>query len=154
MTSLAVDAGGFPVLQGPRKPPPAPDDLELARRRDAVREAAREFESLSSQDLLERLKGTTTRDLTPAEISQFGADVHQQVLDDLVDVIDQNTRGVLRRRRTVRVAAPKGYRVMTIKGLSADELVNVRDRLAARGWSHVDLDRSLPISEPPPGLSG
>lgn len=153
MTSLAVDSSGYPVLRGPRRPAPAPDDLELARRRDAVREAAREFEPLSGQDLLERLKGTTTRDLTPAEISSFGADVHRQVLDDLVDVVDQGTRGVKRERRTVRVKAPRGYRVTTIKRLSVDELQDVRSRLSARGWSQGDLDRVLPVAlEPQVGV--
>jgi len=155
--SIALDERGNPVLLSSGSstkdvPPrsttvvetepvtiPPGDLLELARRRDAVRDAAREFEELSEQDLRERLRHATTRPLTPAEVSQFRGDVRAQVLDDLVDALDQNRRGRLRVRRTVRVVAPRGYLAKMKKGLSEVERDEVEDRLRARGWSDQDV---------------
>jgi hypothetical protein len=128
----------------PKKPTTVVEPLELARRRDAVREAAREFEDLSDQDVRERLAGKTKRELTVDEVAQFRSEVRTQVLDDLVDMLDQSTRGRLRSRRTVRVVAPKGYRVKLIRGLSADEQDEVEDRLKARGWTDQDVLSVLP----------
>jgi hypothetical protein len=154
--TFAFDEHGYPVLLSDRKftvePPfdddflvdPVADSLELARRRDAVREAAREFEDLSDQDVRERLVGRTKRELTADEVAQFRSEVRAQVLDDLVDVLDQSTRGRLRSRRTVRVVAPKGYRVKIVRGLSADEQDEVDDRLKARGWTEQDVLSVLP----------
>lgn len=136
----AIDGSGFPVIGRVVPRVVIPTAIEVARRSDAVREAAREFEDLSDQDVKERLKGTTSRQLSPAEISGFRDDVRRQVLDDLIDVLDQGHRGVLRRRRTVRLSAPRGYRVKATNGLSADELAEVRERLSARGWSMMELD--------------
>lgn len=121
------------------------DSPELARRRDAVREAAREFEDLSEQDLRERLRGVTSRELSADEVALFRSDVRSQVLDDLVDVLDQDHRGRLRSRRTVRVVAPRGYRVRTIRGLSEGEQADVENRLKARGWSEQDVRTTFPV---------
>lgn len=147
---LAIDTSGYPVMLSVpiRTGEPATtveatrpivDALELARRGDAVREAAREFEDLSEQDLRERLRGATSRPLDVTEIAQFRDDVRAQVLSDVIDVLDQNRRGKLRSRRTVRVVAPKGYTRKAISGLSAQEQSDVEDRLRARGWTDQDV---------------
>lgn len=149
--SWAIDENGYPVLLSDQEVlveneilvPISSKTLELARRRDAVRDAAREFEDLSDQDIQERLRGKTTKELAPAKVAAFRADVRQQVLDDLVDVLDNATRGRLRSRRMVRVVAPKGYRRKVIRGLSDDEREQVRERLLARGWSEVDARQVL-----------
>lgn len=150
MTRIELDEAGYPVLLedvqviGSKVGSPSPDAsslgslLELARRRDAVREAAREFEDLSDQDIKERLKGVTNRELSDNEIALFRQDVRAQILDDLVDILDQSTRGKLRSRRTVRVVAPKGYRRKAVRGLSQIETKEVRERLQARGWTEID----------------
>lgn len=134
--------------------------LEQARRRDAVRDAAREFEELSEQDLRERLRHATTRPLTAAEIAGFRNDVRAQVLDDLVDALDQNRRGKRRSRRTVRVVAPRGYIVKMKRGLSAEERDEVESRLRARGWTDQDVVDVLGIkaagprpTTPDPGVA-
>lgn len=145
---LMMDASGYPVLRleaSKTEPQVAPTPgvgtsaSELARRRDAVREAAREFETLSDQDVRERLRGVTNRALSEVEVSQFTADVRQQQLDDLVDVVDQRTRGRRRGRRTVRLQAPRGYVRKTMNALSDVETKDLTARLLARGWTQVEV---------------
>lgn len=129
---------GYPVVYlddpvpAPAAPPP-PDAAELARRRDAVRDAAREFETLSPQDVKERLRGTTTRTLGADEVSSFASDVRDQALDDMVDVLDQTIRGKKRGRRTVRLGAPRGYVKKALNAMTTDELRQLVARLSARG---------------------
>lgn len=107
---------------------------EIARRNDAVRDAAREFETFNQQDVDEWLKGRTTRELTSDERAAFARDVRAQQLTDLVDILDNIHRGTLRNRRFVRVQAPKGYTRKTLGGLSDLEMASVVLRLRARGW--------------------
>lgn len=150
---IEIGPGGFPVMRLPDRlrdealsdaAPPAPDTVqtvptrlssEADRRRDAVREAAREFEPLADQDIRERLKGVTNRPLTEAEVAQFTADVSAQVLDDLVDALDQDLRGRKRRRRTVRLMMPRGYKRKSLNDRTDDELSSIAGRLVARGWT-------------------
>lgn len=143
---MVKDSHGFPVLMAELPTPksgegttPAqdrqrPSTDEAARRRDAVREAAREFEKLTPQDMRERLKGATSRPLAMDEIAAFTADVRAAQLDDMVDVLDQVTRGRLRGRRTVKLTAPRGYVKKTLNDMTDDELVELAARLRARGW--------------------
>lgn len=164
MTAFDVDAQGFPVLlaaeaapaetkTGSEPPAEAPlvpttrpasvDAVEWARRMDAVREAAREFEDLSEQDLRERLRGATSRPLADADLTGFRADVRAQQLDDLLDLLDQAERGKLRSRRTVRVSAPRGYLRKTIGSLTTAELTQLETRLRARGWTDKQVRSGL-----------
>jgi len=155
VTRIELDERGFPVLLADRlwdESIPNPiiiehsvSSLELARRRDAVREAAREFEDLSDQDIRERLRGRTSRELIAGEVSQFRSDVRQQVIDDLVDALDHGRRGKLRKRRMVRVVAPKGYTRKVVNGLNEEERSDVEARLLARGWGEVDVREVLGI---------
>lgn len=160
MAEIAVDEQGFPLLLingGPPAPasdpkpaaePPAtglhapPSGItqdEWDRRADAVRDAAREFEVFSSQDAGEWVKGRTQRTLNATELEQFTADVRQQVITDLSDILDQTERGKLRLRRTVRVSAPRGYVRKTMKSLTGAELASMTSRLQARGWTSAQL---------------
>lgn len=150
-TKMIFDERGLPRLQlvdvpasaAPKSPSKVPSDGvsddELSRRRDAVREAAREFETLDDQDIRERLRGVTNRALSEDEVSQFTADVRQHQLDDLVDVLDQRTRGKRRGRRTVRLQAPRGYVRKTLNALTDDERAGMTARLRARGWSQAEV---------------
>lgn len=112
---------------------------EWSRRHDAVREAAREFETFNTQDVKEWLKGKTNRVLSDAEVASFAVDVRHQQLTDLVDVLDQNERGALRGRRHVKVRAPRGYTAKTLNSLTDDELKHVASRLKAKGWDDKAL---------------
>jgi hypothetical protein len=177
IAKLTHDEAGFPVLladgakasvtvkespsangNGPQKPvqgmgrPAHVDSMEWARRMDAVRDFAREFETFTVQDVEELLRGRSNRALTPEEIASFTADVHDQQLNDLVDMLDRAERGTLRGRRTVKVTAPKGYIRKTVNALSDDELKQVAQRLRARGWNDkqiVKLQNRLPEARRP-----
>lgn len=122
--------------------PPGIDPDEWARRMDAVRDAAREFDFHQQGDLHEWLKGRTKRDLDPDELDAFARDIRAQRIADLVDVIDHSMRRKIalraRGRRMVRVVPPKGFVQRSINGLEDDELSDIVRRLEARG-----LDRTL-----------
>lgn len=122
---------------------------ELARRFDAVREAAREFEVFNQQDVMEWLRGRINKPFTQAEVDAFLADVRSQQLADLVDVLDQNERGSKRGRRHVRVTAPKGYTRKLLGALEDTEIQMLVTRLRARGWNDSQvkgLASRLPLS--------
>lgn len=143
---LTLDQKGLPVLLAEAALKPGKQEvqiqigpLEIVRREDAVREAAREFESFTAQDVRELLKGRTNRPLTDEEIATFTADVRAQVLVDLVDALDQRERGLQRGRRMVRVQAPRGYIVRIVKALSVEEFASILNRLQARGWTSKQL---------------
>lgn len=144
--------GGAPsTQQGPRAPAGVQPE-EWARRLDAVREAAREFETFSAQDISEWLRGKTTRPLTDDEIKGFMADVRAQQLTDLVDILDQGERGSRRQRRHVRVFAPRGYTRKTLNSLQPDELKLLVQRLRSRGWTSKQvkgLAKRLPEARRP-----
>lgn len=158
MNLLAVDRDGFPVLlaepvveepksepaPGLHAPPKGIESGEWDRRTDAVRAAAREFETFTAQDAREWLKGTTKRELSDQEVEAFVTDVRSQVVSDMVDILDQGQRGILRGRRTVRVTAPKGYTRKTLASLTDDELAQVKDRLVARGWTDKQVAEKFP----------
>jgi hypothetical protein len=124
---------------------------ELDRRDDAVRDAAREFESGSFDigDAAEFLQGKTKRPLDDDELEGFMQDVEDQRINDLVDILDQRLRrGVFagskaRGRRFVRVQAPKGFTRKTLNGLDDSQIKRIADRLSARGWTPPELDRHL-----------
>lgn len=164
MTVISWDDNGYPVLleakpadetQTPAKSdpsrnadkplPPASgspkgvDNAQWSRRMDSVREAAREFEDFSTQDVKEWLTGKTNRQLSDDEVRQFLADVRAQQISDLVDVLDRNERGKLRGRRFVRVVAPKGYTRKVFNSLSTQELQDLARRLRTRGWDDKQL---------------
>lgn len=163
MRTLDRDAAGFPIMLSgesetpgnsapsvaatepvsPSTRPSTVDHVEWARRWDAVREAAREFEVLSEQDLKERLRGVTTKPLEDGDLIQFKADVRAAVLDDLIDVLDQTVRGKLRGRRTVRVNAPRNYVKKTMKALTPEEVTQLESRLRSRGWTDKQVKESL-----------
>lgn len=147
MTRLAVDRDGWPVLLADLPPKPAsvasPEVVTGTKRRDLVRELAREFEDFSIMDLHERVEPVKASlgIRTASDVAELQVEVRAQVLDDLVDVLDQRHRGRLRTRRTVRLQAPKGYVRKVQNSLSEIEAGDVASRLRARGWSADDVKR-------------
>ncbi len=135
-----IRSANLPNIQG------SPE--ELRRRQDAVRDAAREFDQMSEGDVREFLGGRVLRDLTPAEIEIFVADVHEQRMHDLVDILDQRLRKkglgkILRGRRTVQISVPKGFARKSLNGLLDEEIRDLAIRLRAKGWTDEDLVREL-----------
>lgn len=128
-----------PVPESPTVRPAGVGHAEWARRQDIVRDAAREFESFTPQDIKEWLRGKTNRVLGEEEFKSFAIDVRAQQMDDLVDILDHQQHGPLRGRRSVRVQAPKGYVRKTLNSLSDVELKTVARRLKARGWADKSL---------------
>jgi hypothetical protein len=141
--SLPSDSEDTTPLPPPSSRPANVDVGEWHRRHDAVREAAREFETLTSQDIRERLKGLTSRELTDGDVTQFESDVRAQQLHDLIDALDQAHRGKKRGRRTVRIQMPRGYVRYAVHRLTQDELVDAGTRLAARGWTPMEVKEKV-----------
>jgi hypothetical protein len=129
---------------GRREPPPANvDPIEYARMIDAVRDAAREFDSPDVGDVKEFLAGRAKAP-DKVDIQQFLTLVQEQRKSDAVDILDQQLRssGVLPRgRRKVRVAAPRGYVRRLIGSLDGDQLGEIMHRLAAKGHDPEDVDK-------------
>lgn len=140
---IAPEEADVPAVLEPSNRPDGVAVDEWARRQDAVREAAREFETLSPQDIKERLRGLTSRELDEDDVKQFEVDVRAQQLDDLCDALDQMQRGVKRGRRTVRIQMPRGYLRFALHRLTQDEVDELGARLTARGWSADDLRERL-----------
>lgn len=120
---------------------------EWHRRMDAVRDAAREFDSMSLQDAKEFLQGKTARELTQSELEAFLHDVHMHKLSDLVDVLDNTIRKSVadkfRARRTVRVVPPRGWVKRTLAALEDEDIAILHSRLTTRGFSEEELDKYL-----------
>ena len=131
-----------------RKQTPAPanvDPVEYARMLDAVREAARKFESFDEADITEYIKGrANSPDLV--DIQQFLAMAREQRKADLVDIIDDHLRspgGLVKRGpgKAVRlqVARPKLKRM--INEIDEDGLSEIMHRLEAMGHDRNDVDK-------------
>lgn len=115
---------------------------EWERRLDAIRDAAREFEEMDQGDAKEFLKGRVN-DISQVDVDAFLADVREQRIDDLIDVLDSQLRskveGARRARRLVRLQAPRGFVKRLFATLSDDEVIKVATRLQNRGWDAEDL---------------
>jgi hypothetical protein len=125
-------AGGAPP--DPKSALPNADPVEVNRMMDAVRDAAREFDMPQEGDIREFLAG---RAKNPAQVDVKGflAMVREQIKTDLVDIFDQQMRTgeQARGRRVVKLSAPKGYLMKTMRSLSSDEVGEIMHRLEARG---------------------
>lgn len=139
------EAENEPLL--PSSLPEGVNPAEWARRMDAVRDAAREFDDQGLEDLREWLQGRTTRDLEEDELEELLTDIRRQRLSDLLDVLEHSIRRTLplrtRSRRTVRVAAPRGWVRRTLTGLDNSEIAELFRRLEARGFTSDELDGHL-----------
>jgi hypothetical protein len=128
--------------------PPNTDDVQAyLRQRDAVRDIAREMDELASGDIQDLLAGRLTRPLTEEEIVGFLANVRQQRIDDLVDMLDWQFRNLIenvkRGRRRVRLTAPRGWVRKVFNSMSDEEVLSVINRLEARGHSRESLQRTI-----------
>ena len=130
--------GGRP----PATPPANVDPVEYARMLDAVREAAREFDTLEEGDIREFLKGRAKAPEV-VDIQQFLNAVTEQRKNDIVDYLDQSMRstGPLKRaRRKVRISMPKGYMRKALGSLDEASVGELSHRLEAMGHDQADVD--------------
>lgn len=118
---------------------------EWERRLDMVRDAAREFDQMSEGDAQEFLKGRVN-DISKVDVAAFLVDVRAQRVDDMTDAIDQQLRksgSLTRARRTVKLAAPRGWLKRAFGSLEDDEVVRMFGRLENRGHSREELTQKL-----------
>ena len=123
-------------------PPPNVDPVEYSRMLDAVREAAREFETMDEGDIKDFLQGRAKAP-EQVDIQQFLDAVTAQRKNDLVDWLDQSLRssGPLKRaRRKVRISMPKGYLRKFLGSLDDDSIGELSHRLEAMGHDAADVD--------------
>lgn len=129
---------------------PAADPLQFKRMLDAVRDAAREFDSPNEGDIREFLAG---RAANPAQVDVKGflAQVIEQRLNDLSDLFDQQLRasGSLKRgRRTVKVTAPRGFAKRALGALDDSQVQELTQRLIARGHSEDEVGKFFATRRP------
>jgi len=152
VASFSVEITGPPVGEGDtasaqRSSVPAGVDVEAWNRRlDLVRAAARENDDFDEGDLKEFLTGKV-QDMSQVDMTAFLADVRAQRMDDLLDILDQQTRpkveGMKISRRMVKVSAPKGFARRVFNGLNDDEVLILVKRLEGRGYDPADLTKHV-----------
>lgn len=123
------------------------DPNSYFRQRDAIRDLAREMDEMDQGDIQDFLAARVTRPLEEAEIQQLLIMVRHQRIDDLVDMLDYQFRGLIdgvkRGRRRVSVKAPRGWIRKTFNSLTDDEVLSVINRLEARGHQRKDLQTTV-----------
>lgn len=130
------------VMPAPSGLPQGVTQEQWDKRRDLVRDAARELDDMDLGDAKEWLEGKVA-DMSAVNVDQFLIDVRAQRLDDLVDILDYQLRNTVqkakRARRFVRIAAPRGFQKRVFAGLDDDEVLHLVKRLEGRGWDPKDL---------------
>lgn len=123
------------------------DPNAYLRQMDAIRDLAREMDDLDAGDVQDYLAARVTRPLEETEIQELLVLIRQQRINDLVDMLDYQLRGLIdgikRGRRKVKVSAPKGWMRKTFNSITDDEFLSVINRLEARGHKREDLQRSV-----------
>lgn len=117
-----------------RVAPASPDELALARRLDAVREAAREMDGIDINSIQEFMANRGDREFTPEEINDFFRDVISQRMTDVVDSLDKSFRNL-----EVGMVAPDGWIKDRIVGMNDTQFQHLMQRLAAKGWDDDDI---------------
>lgn len=141
MVDHSLEDTGLPA------PPAGVDPEEWMRRQDSVRDAARKFNLVDHQQIVDFLQNRAHRKLSQHEINQLMSDIHRQRLDDLVDYLDLKIKGQTSLRKlgktNVKVVIIGSWFKKTLGGLENADIAEVHRRLLARGNSEEELDRSL-----------
>lgn len=149
LTAFTVESSGsnLPAEASSKNDSRIPDGVDPEvwnRRMDMVRAAARENDSMSEGDAKQFLKAHV-KDISLVDVDSFLADVRQHRMDDLLDILDQQTRpkvvGMEISRRMVKVSAPKGFARRVFNGLSDEEVITLIKRLEGRGYDPEDLTK-------------
>lgn len=150
-TQLAVDAHGAPVLLVADTvewalSEPDPAEGSDHRRRDAVADAARTLDDLSSAGVgkLARQRWRGDRAITPEDVDSFSRDARAQRVHDVVDALDHRIRRAVNGRagsKQMHVSIPRGIARKSIAALDGEEMKTVFSRLRDRGWSDAQIKR-------------
>lgn len=153
MSRLGHDIQGFPVLfadttkrnpfidksRGKLPEIVTPDGTsgpaEWGRYHDAVREAARSFDTPEEGDIRLFLNARA-RNPEKVDVPAFHEAVKRQRMADMVDIVDHHMRrdgSLPRGSRHIRTQAPKGYLRKILRGSSPEDLAHLRHRLGAIG---------------------
>jgi len=133
---------GHTVPQVPHKAPANVDPLEWKRFTDAVRQAAREFDSPKLADIQDFINAHA-KNPQAVDPSEFLAAVQEQRLNDLVDALDHQMRqggSMQSGRRRLRVATPQGYLRKLIGNITPDQVAEVSHRLESMGHDPQQVD--------------
>ena len=115
------------------------DPVEYRLMRDAVRDAARQNEGMSPEDLEVFLR-KRVRDFDKVDFQAFASQVREQRLEDLADILADQTQARIRGGKAkIKVTAPRGYVKRVFTGLSDDEVVGLALRMSRRGFSDEQL---------------
>jgi hypothetical protein len=115
---------------------------EQMRMMDAVREAAREYDTPSEADIKEFVAGRA-KDASKVDTQKFLDLTLEQRQNDLIDLLDNHLRsqGPLKRgRRKLRVSAPRGYLRRLLRSMDSDSIAQVSLRLRSIGHSDEEID--------------
>jgi hypothetical protein len=115
---------------------------EHMRMMDAVREAAREYDTPSEGDIKEFIAGRA-KDSSKVDVQKFLDLTLEQRQNDLIDLLDNHlrTQGPLKRgRRKLRVHAPRGYLRRLLRSMDSSSVAQVSLRLKSMGHSDEQVN--------------
>jgi hypothetical protein len=121
--------------------------------KDVIVDAARNID-LTDSKLEEFLSENLEIEITPEIMTQLVAQVESQRIDDLISYLNSN---MMRKdesmddSKSVRIRTPRGYLRKIFSIVNDDQIVDIIDRLEAKGWSKERLDQEV-ISQMPKRL--
>jgi hypothetical protein len=118
---------------------------EHMRMMDAVREAAREYDTPTEADIREFVAGRA-KDPSKVDIQKFLELTMDQRQADLIDLLDNHLRqtGPMKRgRRKVRISAPRGYLRRLMRNMDSDSIAQVTLRLKSMGHDEETVKELL-----------
>lgn len=136
-TSPTPEIAVNPIVVNRSGLPQGVDPNLWEKRLDAVRDAAREYDSMDAGDVTDFLVGRVS-DLSQVNVDQFLADVRAQRIDDLVDILDTKVRS-----QTVKVKARQSWINRVFNGLTDSEAQRVVARLLDRGWNTDQIKKHV-----------
>lgn len=112
------------------------DPAEYARMLDAVRDAARQLESIDESTITEFVQGRANSP-EQVDIANFMAMVTEQRKADLLDIVDDSLR---EDSNIIRLTAEPGTVKKLMRQLGSDEVADIMTRLEGMGHSPEEID--------------
>jgi hypothetical protein len=151
---FAFDDAGAPLLlvAAPAEAPPEQqtepgrEHGSVARRRDAIVDAARTLEDLSPAGVerFVRQRWRGDRPITSQDISSFASEARSQRAHDVADAlhhrIHRSVHGIAKSKQP-HVSIPRGIIRKSLASLDGEQLSEVFARLQDRGWSRQQILR-------------
>lgn len=123
----------------------APQGLTIEafdRRRDLIRELARQAGELTDEGLTRYLEDhPSVRNANLVDINVLRADIRAQKMEDLVDVLDAKVSG--RKSGSTKVTVPNSEQKKLIASFTDAEMERLLKRLQGKGWESEDLSRHV-----------